>query len=186
MTINFTPRPELICSDFYSEIKSFHNNHIYDIKVLEPNAGKGDIADYLKSNWGTYSYKTTPRVDIECIELDTNLRAILKSKEYPVIYDDFLSFNTYTQYDLIFMNPPFKDAEMHLMKAIKMQERMGGKILCILNAETLLNPCTRIRTELAKKLIDLNATVRFYENAFLSEDCERKTDVKTAVVWIDV
>ena len=186
----FYPTPksflEQICTDFYKEIKSFNENHQYDIKVLEPSAGKGDIADYLKNNWGHYSFSNTPRVDIECVELDTNLRAILKNKEYPVVYDDFLTFNTYTKYDLIFMNPPFEDGDKHLLKAISMQEKMGGKILCILNAETLRNLCTRSRTELFKKLTDLNATVKFYENAFCSADAERITSVEVAVVWLNI
>lgn len=186
----FYPTPksflERICTDFRKEIKSFHNNYMYDIKVLEPSAGKGDIAEYLKENWGQYSFQSTPRVDVECIELDPNLRAILKAKEYPVVYDDFLTFNTYTKYDLIFMNPPFENADAHLLKAISMQEKMGGRILCILNAETLRNPCNRGRATLAKKLVDLNATVKFYEDAFLSGDCDRKTAVEVAVVWVDV
>ena len=186
----FYPTPksflEQICADFHKEIKSFQENHQYDIKVLEPSAGKGDIADYLKKNWGQYSFSGTPRADVECVEIDPNLRAVLKEKEYPVVYDDFLTFNTYMKYDLIFMNPPFSDAEKHLLKAISMQEKMGGKILCILNAETLRNLCTRSRTDLAKKITDHNGTVKFYENAFLSYDAERKTGVEVAVVWLDI
>lgn len=186
----FYPTPEsfleTICKDFFSEIKSFHKNYQYDIKVLEPSAGKGNIADYLKEHWGQYSFQKTPRVDVECIEIDTDLRAILKQKGFPVVFDDFLLFNTYTKYDLIFMNPPFKDGEKHLLKAINLQEKAGGKIISILNAETLKNPCNRSRTELAKKLTHYNAKVKFYENAFLSEDSERKTSVETAVVWVDV
>lgn len=183
-----TPKSFLkqICDDFSKEIKSFQDDHQYDIKVLEPSAGKGDIADYLKKNWGQYSYSCTPHVDVECVELDTNLRAVLKDKGYPVVYDDFLAFNTYTKYDLIFMNPPFADAEKHLLKAISMQEQMGGKILCILNAETLRNLCARSRTELAMKISDYKGKVRFYENAFCSEDTERKTAVEVAVVWLDI
>lgn len=186
----FYPTPksflELICSDFIKEIKSFHSNYMYDIKVLEPSAGKGDIAEYLKGNWGQYSFQSTPRVDVECIEIDPHLRAILKEKGYPVVYDDFLSFNTYTKYDLIFMNPPFENAEKHLLKAISIQEKMGGRILCILNTETLRNLCNRSRTELAKKLSDLNATIKFYDDPFLSVDCERKAAVAVAVIWVEV
>lgn len=186
----FYPTPksflEKICEDFEEEIRTFRRGYQYDIKVLEPSAGKGDIAEYLKKNWGDYRYRYTPRVDVECIELDPNLRAVLKDKDFPVIYDDFLSFNTYIKYDLIFMNPPFENADKHLLKAISMQEKMGGKILCILNAETLRNLCTLSRTELAKKLTDLNATVKYYKDAFLSSDAERKTAVEVAVVWIDV
>lgn len=182
-----TPRSflEQIAIDFGREIKNFHNEHIYEIRVLEPSAGKGNIAEYLKS-WGEYSFSTTPRCKVECVELDPNLRMILKGKNFTVVHDDFLSFETYTKYDLIFMNPPFESADKHLLKAISMQERFGGRILCIMNAETVRNPYTRSRAELAVKLRCYNASVKFYSDAFAAEDSERKTDVEVAVVWVDV
>ncbi|MBQ8331169.1 MAG: DUF4942 domain-containing protein [Clostridia bacterium] len=185
----FYPTPdsflEKIGIDFNSQIKSFCKEHRYDIRVLEPSAGKGNIADHLKT-WGGYSFSTTPRCKVECVELDPNLRMILKGKNYPVVHDDFLTFDTYTNYDLIFMNPPFESADKHLLKAISMQERYGGRILCILNAETLRNQYTRSRTELVEKLHFYNAVVKFYSDAFAAEDSERKTNVEAAVVWIDV
>lgn len=183
-----TPKSFLtrICTDFKAEISSFGKEHKYDIKVLEPCAGKGDIATFLKESWGHYGFSSTPRCDIECVEIDPNLRALLKGKDFPVVHDDFLTFNPYTRYDLIFMNPPFENAEQHLMKAITMQEKYGGRVLCILNAETLKNPCTRSRKELTKKLTDVSAEIKFYSGAFLADDCERKTSVEVAVVWADV
>ena len=185
----FYPTPksllEKIDEDFKEEIASFHAEHVYDIKVLEPSAGKGDIATYLKKSWG-HSWARTPRAEVECIECDPNLRAILKDKNFPVIYDNFLDFHSYTHYDLIFMNPPFADADKHLLKAISIQEKSGGKILCIMNAETLRNPFTRQRAELAKKISDLQGKVVYYTDAFNADDSERKTSVEIAVVWLDV
>lgn len=186
----FYPTPksllERIEIDFRSEIKAFHDAHIYDIRVLEPSAGKGDIAKHLKEYWGRDGFSVTPRCAVDCVEIDPNLRMVLKGSGFPLVHDDFLSFETYTKYDLIFMNPPFESADKHLLKAISMQERFGGKIICILNAETLRNPFTRSRAELSAKLQGYNASVKFYSDAFSAADSERKTDVEVAVVWVDV
>lgn len=180
----FYPTPksflERIKSDFWQEIKSLGT----DIKALEPSAGKGDIADYMKSWSKCYTYTLHCKVD--CIEIDKTLQAILKGKGYTVVYDDFLSFNTFTKYDLIFMNPPFENGEKHLLKAISMQEKYGGRILCILNAETLRNPYSNPRKELTAKLEKLNAKIKYYQDAFMSYDSERLSNVETAVIWVDV
>lgn len=185
----FYPTPksllEKIDMDFRKQFECFHDEDKYDIKVLEPSAGKGDIAEYLSRYWGG-SWKFTPRCKVECIEIDSNLQAILKDKHYPVVYNDFLTFNTYTKYDLVYMNPPFENGEEHLLKAIKMQEKLGGRVLCILNAETIRNPYSLKRKELKAKLDKYNAVIKFYENAFCSYDSERISGVEIAVVWVDV
>lgn len=185
----FYPTPksllEQIDKDFRKQFECFYDEHKYDIKVLEPSAGKGDIAEYLSRYWGD-SWKSTPRCKVECIEIDSNLQAILKDKHYPVVYNDFLTFNTYTKYDLIYMNPPFENGEEHLLKAIKMQEKLGGRVLCILNAETIRNPYSLKRKELKAKLDKYNAVIKFYDNAFCSYDSERISGVEIAVVWVDV
>lgn len=185
----FYPTPESfleqIYEDFYGQLSIFENEHKYDIKVLEPSAGKGDIAKFLK-NKGNDSWSKIPRCDIECIEIDPTLQATLKGLDFSVVYDDFLTFNTYTKYDLIFMNPPFSAADKHLMKAISLQKRYGGRILCILNAETLKNPYSTIRKELNSELEKYQALVKYYDSPFCAYDSERITNVQVAVVWIDI
>jgi len=59
--------------------------------VLEPSAGKGDIAEYVKEKLNT-SY-TRYDIQIDCIEKDSALRKILEGKEYHVIHDDFLTYH---------------------------------------------------------------------------------------------
>ena len=100
------------------------------------------------------------------------------------VHEDFLQYNTMEHYDLIVMNPPFVDGETHLHHAISMQEKYGGKIRCILNAETLRNPCTNRRKALIKKLSELNADISYRECAF--SDAERKTDVTVAIIKLDI
>ena len=101
-----------------------------------------------------------------------------------IVHDDFMSYDTRKHYDLILMNPPFSEADSHLLKAIQMQEVCGGKVLCICNAETLLNPYSAKRKVLMNKLHSLDAKVNFVDNAFVS--AERKTDVRVALIYVDI
>lgn len=101
-----------------------------------------------------------------------------------VVGDDFLTFDTMKKYDLIMMNPPFHTGDAHLLKAIAMQERYGGQIRCILNAQTIRNPNTRQKQYLAEKLSQLGADISFHKEAF--SDAERCTDVEVAVIKLDI
>jgi hypothetical protein len=151
--------------------------------VLEPSAGKGNIVEEITKKFKTYNNRNDKKFDIDTIELDNNLQHILKGKNFRVVHDDFLNYNTYKKYDLICMNPPFSNGDKHLLKAIEMQQN-GGKIVCLLNAETLKNPYTNNRKELIQLLEKYNAKVEFIENAF--SDAERKTNVETALIYIDI
>jgi hypothetical protein len=135
--------------------------------VLEPSAGKGDILDRLKKEHDKAKYLScsNKELDIDCVELDGNLQNLLKGKEYRVVHDDFLTYRTIKKYDLIIMNPPFAEGERHLLKALDMQST-GGKIVCILNAETIKNPYSVLRKDLVAKLGRLDAAVEYMENAF--------------------
>lgn len=155
--------------------------------VLEPSAGKGNLADAAK----TFVEKARRRnvyIDkshcfIDCIEIDPDLALILKGKGYRVIDDDFLTSQTHKQYDLVLMNPPFSDGDRHLLKALDLMER-GGQIVCLLNAETIRNPYTNRRKILAQKLAQYGAKIEFIENAF--SHAQRKTDVEIAMIYVNI
>lgn len=153
------------------------------VDVLEPSAGKGDILNYFKEKVAD-GYCPAP----DAIEKDENLRLILKGKSEDInlIWDDFLTFQTEKHYDLIVMNPPFSNGVKHLLHAIHLAEANGGDtiIMCLLNAESLLNPYTNERKELSKKLSELHAEVQIIEDGFT--EAERPTDVKTAFVFVDI
>lgn len=166
----FYPTPERLVRKVSSLIQ--HRKDGKGLSVLEPSAGKGDLLKALKIRNCKCSI-------VDCCEIDKNLQAILKSKHYNVVGYDFLQFNSYTQYDLIIMNPPFSDGDKHLLKALEMQKN-GGQVICILNAETLKNTCTVYRKDLLQKLTDYNASIEYVENAF--SHAERKTDVEIAIV----
>lgn len=88
------------------------------------------------------------------------------------------------EYDLIVMNPPFSNGCKHLLKALEMQKRNGGAVICLLNAETLKNPCTNDRQDLQRKLAEYNAKIEYMQDAFL--DAERKTAVEIALVKVQL
>ena len=144
--------------------------------VLEPSAGKGDIVQGLKS------HAKYQNLDIDCVEINKDLRNCLKGAGYRVVGDDFLTYTTMKQYDLIVMNPPFSNGDAHLLKALKMQQRYGGAVVALVNAETIRNPYTNLRKELVQMIENADGTVEYIEHAFL--DAERQTDVEIALVKV--
>ena len=149
--------------------------------ALEPSAGKGDLAECLLSAIKKFSHGRN--IDLDCIEIDENLRYILNGKGFRVVHDDFLTFSTGKRYDLIIMNPPFSNGDEHLLKAISLMEH-GGQIVCLLNAETLRNFHTNRRKLLNSKLCELDAKTVFLADEF--KNAERKTGVDVAIVYIDI
>lgn len=162
--------------------------------ILEPSAGKGDIARYCAAKCYERTHRYMPydkyswedafsSADIDCIEIDPALRKVLEDSSLRVVHDDFLTFQTQKRYDLIVMNPPFDQGAKHLLKALEISER-GGNILCVLNAETIRNPYSEERKELARKLEEYGAEISFVSDAFI--DAERRTDVEVALVRVSI
>lgn len=160
--------------------------------VLEPSAGKGDLLDAITAfqrRGYTFEFKghkhrvELNKLDIDCIEIDRNLRYILQGKTYRVVHDDFLSYNTRKKYDLIIMNPPFSEGDKHLLKALEMQSN-GGQIVCLLNAETLRNTYTNLRQALVERLRKYNANIQYVKGAFARS--ERSSQVEIAIVSVNI
>lgn len=76
-------------------------------RVLEPEAGIGNIADAAK--------EVTNNVD--CIERMTDFCEILKLKKHNVIANDLLKAETAPIYDAVVMNPPFSEECEHIKRA---------------------------------------------------------------------
>ena len=183
----------MLPKDFYPTPQNLIDKMLCDLdfsminSILEPSAGKGDIVEALKKkeeSHNKYYGERYYRFDIDCIETDQNLQHILKGKDFRVVYNDFHTYDTMKEYDLIIMNPPFSDGCKHLLKALEMQQRNGGAVVCLLNAETLKNPCTNERLDLKRKLTEYNAKIEFIQDAF--QDAERKTSVEIALVKVQL
>ena len=153
--------------------------------VLEPSAGTGNIAEFVRDKCKNVTTKSGipigHDVDIDCIELDADLRSVLTGKGFRVIHDDFKTYHGFKNYDLILMNPPFSEGAAHLKKALTLL-KPGSALVCILNAETLKNPYSNERQELRRTLEELNAIVEYKQSAFAH--AERTTDVEIAVVKV--
>lgn len=144
--------------------------------ILEPSAGRGDLADAIKERFDSYS------LHLDCIELNPDLQAVLKGKGYRVIHDDFLTFESAFLYDLVVMNPPFSEAVKHVRKAMQLQARNGGMVIALVNAETIRNPFSAERKQLLEELTELDAEVTFVKNGFVK--AARATDVEVAIIKV--
>lgn len=173
----FYPTPESISSKMLQGIK-----WDYVSTILEPSAGKGDLADIINRRWNVHrgrSWEPDKMADIDCIEVDPNLRAILKDKGFRVVHDDFLTYTTCKKYSLIVMNPPFENGAKHILRAMQLLQD-GGQLIALCNAETLQNPYTNERNLLLQKLTENNAEIEYIQDAFVN--AERKTNVVTALI----
>ena len=242
----FFPTPQVLVARMYNKADW---DRVRD--VLEPSAGKGDIVKYIAREMYEDRYKND-RVNVDAIEIDPNLRSILKynfsedrereiedqvnkikeeiesryggrhsdenfegrwycykdgnriqfsddendrikkcsdelkgffSDGIHIVHDDFLSYTNYKKYDLIIMNPPFSDGDLHLLKALEMQ-KSGGQIVCLLNAETIRNPYTERRKTLVKLLDEYDAEIEYISGGF--RGAERRTDVEVALIHVDI
>lgn len=131
-------------------------------------------------NIGYSKMKKEEHREYEEIESELEMH---QSADVRVVHDDFLTYRTEKQYSLILMNPPFADGDRHLLKALEMQKH-GGRIACILNAETLRNPYTNTRKLLLRELARLDADIEYIDNGFSS--AERKTDVSVAIIKVQI
>jgi hypothetical protein len=149
-------------------------------KILEPSAGKGDLIKHIKE----FCVRTEP--DIDAIEFDPRLVNLLMGEGIDVVWNDFLTYETFKEYDYIIMNPPFSNGVDHVLKALEIAENQLSRceIYAILNKETLANAYSAKRQDLLRKLDKHNAKVRFVKGAF--SQAERKTDVEVALIHVKV
>ncbi|MCK2122125.1 hypothetical protein [Pseudomonas sp. PNPG3] len=92
------------------------------MRVLEPSAGNGNLADAAKAEGGV----------VDVIEIAGPLRDILTAKGYNVVAHDFDGFTPDEKYQAILMNPPFSNRQdaAHIMRAFDMLAG-GGTLVAI-------------------------------------------------------
>jgi hypothetical protein len=170
---------------------------------LEPSAGKGDLADVIRNPMTFEEYEEevegkpqevkdrkyrvyrnradhSPSVEIDVIEQHPGLAAVLRSKKYQVVGDDFLEYNGVSYYDVIIMNPPFSEGSRHLLKAWDFSH--NTEIVCLLNAETIRNPHTARDASIRRLIADTGGEVEYLGTCF--DTAERKTNVEVAMVYL--
>lgn len=93
--------------------------------VLEPSAGSGDLVDGL--------IRHNSSLNIDCVELNKELRDILKAKGFSVVGEDFLKLEPYLcKYDYVIACPTYKDNIdidhiMHMYRFLK----PGGSVVSL-------------------------------------------------------
>lgn len=138
--------------------------------ILEPSAGKGDLCDAI-INKHFWRYPEKARHKMHCCEIEPELQATLRGKGYTLVGTDFLTFQPNARYNLIVMNPPFRNGEKHLLHAWDILHE--GDLVCLLNADSMRNSQVERIIEQYGEVIELG---RCFEDAF------RETSVNVAMV----
>lgn len=175
---DFYPTPRHLFSQLMTGIRRLSG------RILEPSAGKGDMIEHIESLL-PHGYNDED-AQIDAIEKDERLSSILMQNDINVVWDDFLTYETYKEYDQIIMNPPFSDGVDHALKAIKLAENQIShcEVHMILNKKTIDNAYSNKRQELLRKLEKHDAKIRYVKDSFVQ--AERKTDVEVALINISV
>lgn len=159
-------------------------------RVLECTAGDGRIIEFYREYYknkfaNNWSRNNQCKVVFDAIEIDSNLSAIIRSKGISVIADDFLTFDAGVRFwSLIISNLPFSCGTECALRIIELQERVGGKAIFIINAETLKNPYSNKRKELMRLIEKYNGEIEYIQDSFT--EAERKTDVGIALVSVNI
>lgn len=159
--------------DFYPTSSTVLDLMMIDFKgrkMLEPQAGKGNIIDYAK-NHGVK--------EVLCCEINKDLAELCKAKGRFLKHDFFeLTKEEISHIDLIVMNPPFSAASKHLQHAWDIAPE-GCEIVSLCNSNML----SEFRYDKAdlKKIIEEYGTTNDLGNCF-NEDAERLTNVEISCI----
>lgn len=143
--------------------------------VLEPSAGRGDIADRIREK---HRYAR-----LTCVELNLTLASILQEKGHTVIQGDFLQHEG--EYNRIVMNPPFEKGQdmQHIQYAYSLLSRFG--ILVAICSEGPFSRQDRASQQFRTWLEEVHATVTpLPEGSFSGPEAFRQTGVRTRMVVI--
>lgn len=198
---DFYPTPYNLIERMIDKIYKKDSNYVAPHRkftILEPSAGMGHIVEGFKKYYEKeFSYTMryyrsekekekylNDHLKFDVVEIEQGLSDILRGKGLNVIWDNFLTLDPPKFYDIIIANFPFSDGCDHLLKAINIQERIGGEIVCLINSMTVKNLCFNNRKLLMEKLEMYNADIEYIQHAFL--DAHRKTDVEVALIYIEI
>lgn len=148
-----------------------------DARVLEPSAGRGAIARYLKESFPNYPWQ------LDCCELDPYNRAILEDEGFNVIGEDFLAMPRPDRgYHIIVANPPFSGGQdiKHFRKMYELLAPGGRMVVVMSKGWQTSNDPTSVEFR-----DDLN--VFFHEVVDLPKGAfkEAGTSIETCIVMLD-
>lgn len=146
------------------------------MKVLEPSAGKGNIADAIARING---------IELACCEISHKLRSFLEFKGHNVAGHDFLDYVPHHrgEFDVVIMNPPFEDGQdIEHVKLAYDCLKPGGRLVAIMSEGPFFRG-DRKATEFRDWLDDLSGESEKLVDAFKS--AERPTGINCRIVVID-
>ncbi|WP_244894500.1 LPD1 domain-containing protein [Leptospira alexanderi] len=143
--------------------------------ILEPSAGKGDLAEVISEETGIHP---------DTIEPVFSLKNILQAKGYTIVADDFLDFVD-RRYDRILMNPPFeKGLDIRHVQHAYALLKPGGKLVAIMSEGPFFRGDIRsqdFREWLTEKG---GLSEKLPEGSFTGKDSFRQTGVSTRLVTL--
>lgn len=146
------------------------NVDCYGKIVLDPSAGSGTLLEFCSQAGAS-----------EClgVEKHPDLRRLLSTK-FQVIGDDWfkVAADQISHIDMIVMNPPFSDADKHILHAWQIAPE-GCEIVSQCNAETIENTYSGRRKELKTLIRDYGDSLVYDD---LYKDAARITGVRVAVI----
>lgn len=118
---SFYPTPPEVAEKMLAKV-----GKLYERSILEPSAGKGDLADAAVGKLDRYYNRC--REVVHCIEIEPELQAAIRGKGYPLVGTDFLTFWPDEKYDLILMNPPFANGDAPLAPCVGDPRPWGHRV----------------------------------------------------------
>ena len=155
--------------------KCFENEKIENYKeILEPSFGSGQFLDILiklKSN--------SNKINITGIELNKELHKLVKQKykDYNLLCENFLNYETDKQYDLIVGNPPYFEFLLDKIRKEQYKEIICGRVniytLFIYKSIQLLKPNGKIIFVIPTSLLSSKyfEKLRFYIYKHCNIEC---------------
>ena len=147
------------------------------LRVLEPSAGKGDIADAIR--------EAEPEARLEVVEPAYSLRQILELKGFSLVGDDFMMLAG-EWYDRILMNPPFENgADIdHVRHAFDLLAP-GGRLVAIMSEGPFFR--SDRKAEAFRQWLESvdGHSEKLPEGSFAGKDAFRQTGVATRLVTIE-
>jgi hypothetical protein len=168
--LDFFPTPQSVADEMIAAADIQEG-----MKVLEPSAGMGHIADQIRD----------AGVDPDVIELSGNRRELLEAKGHNIVAHDFMDYNE-GGYDRIIMNPPFSDRRdaAHVQHAYDLL-KPGGRLVAIMGEGVFFGSDKK-----ASSFMDWLDSVggeheKMPENTFMDKSLPVTTGVNTRMVVIE-
>jgi 16S rRNA G966 N2-methylase RsmD len=171
----FFPTPDYVAEKMWSAAKrSRHYQELYYFeRVCDTSAGSGSLLKYCRK-------ACRDRAEWCAIEIDPDLRCILKEHDFRVIGTDFLLYEEMTRFDLILINPPFNRGAEHILKSWDMVED-GGCLVALCNSQTIRNPDKKWSR--LGELIESHGYVEDLGQCF--KEADRPCDVEVSMIFLD-